>query len=88
MVTELIDKQVYQSFAFTAQGDVIGGVGMVKGLRGAPVWRWEIDKEGVLNIRDGDGSILYEMRKLYERKGRVGVECSGINREYEKQKYP
>jgi hypothetical protein len=88
---ELIDKQVYQSFGFTAQGDVFAGVNVVKGLRTAPIWRlwrWEIDNEGVLNIKDGDGSILYEMRKLYERKGRVGVECSGINREYEKQKSP
>ncbi len=84
---ELIDKQIYQSFAFTAEGDVIGGVGMVKGLRGAPVWRWRIDNEGVLNIEEG-GRSLYEMRKLYEREGRVGVECSGINREYVKQKYP
>ena len=44
--------------------------------------------EGILNIGDDRSSILYEMRKLYERNGRVGVECSGINREYEKQKYP
>jgi len=80
------DKQVYRSFAFTAQGDAIAGVGV--GARTATEWKkWEIDDEGILNIIDGE-RILYKMRKLYERNGRVGVEYSGKNHEYVKQKYP
>ena len=81
------DKQVYRSFAFTAQGDAIAGVGV--GKRTATEWKkWEIDDEGILNIIDGGGRILYKMRKLYERNGRVGVEYTGENHEYMKRKYP
>ena len=83
---KLIDAEVYQSFSFGSPDYhlVLATVGTVGGPITIPLWYWEIDRNGILNIKDDQGKIRFSLKKLYQRNGIVGVEQSGKKVEYEK----
>jgi len=82
---KLIDKTAHESFTFSADGLVAASIGSVGGPVAAPLWYWEIDKEGFLIIKD-EKEIIYRMKKLYDKNGIIGVEYAGHKVEYEKHK--
>lgn len=82
----LIDKKTIESFTFWADQNLVSAsIGTVGGPITAVLWYWKIDKNGILLIKDDDNKIWYRMKKLYEKKGRIGVELSGNKVEYEKK---
>jgi len=80
----IIDKTAYESFTFSADGLVAVTTGSVGGALAAPLWYWEIDKEGFLIIKN-EKKIIYRMKKLYEKNGIIGAEYAGHKVQYEKQ---
>jgi hypothetical protein len=73
----LIDQKSILSLSFSADHNLVAAtIGTVDGPKAAPLWYWEIDKQGILLIKesDRDRTVLYKLSKLYEKNGRIGVE--------------
>jgi len=71
----LRSKHSIQSFSFSADKNlVIAKIGTEGGPVAGPVWHWEIDKNGILLIKEADGTVLYKLSKLYESDSIITVE--------------
>ena len=94
---KLIDPEEYQSFSFGSPDHhlVAATFGAVGGPITFPLCYWNIDKNGILYIKDWDGKVRFRLKKIYQKDGKVGVELSRDQRglhgkkvEYEKTKAP
>lgn len=88
---KLIDKQKIEAFYFFSDNNlVVATIGKVgsKTATSEFWWEWEIDKNGILIIKDDNGKIWYKMKKLYNKNGIIGVELSGKKVEYEVKHKP
>ncbi|MGO9018102.1 MAG: hypothetical protein ACLQVJ_07085 [Syntrophobacteraceae bacterium] len=81
---KLIDKTAYELLSFSDHNNVVlAEVGTIHGAIAGPAWYWEIDRDGILIIKEWDGKALHRMKKLYEKHGVFGVDDSGRTVEYE-----
>lgn len=78
---ELVDNRYSQSFCFTSDGYVLAIIGEKSGGLAYPLFQWEIDPEGVLNIKEAEGDIVFKLVKVRLDENRAIVTNSAGQKE-------
>jgi hypothetical protein len=71
----IISSNVCESLHFHESGEVSALIGTVNRELAAPIYKWEIDKDGFLIIRKSDNNMIVKVAKIAENKDIIIAEC-------------
>jgi hypothetical protein len=87
----IINGNALEEFSFLKDGDVRATIGTTDGPVAAPIYYWEIDKNGIMIIKDYDKKSIVKIAKISESNNVISAECERhevwSKCKYRKEKY-